>query len=125
MLLVEDDHKFADLLVRAFAHVGIGTVHRSTGDTALHSLHRETFGAAVLDVMIPHPDGLEVCRHLRSLDRNIGIVAISARSGAEHRNRARAAGADAFVPKPLSLRELVELTSALLDRQPSERTAAR
>ena len=117
ILVVEDDDKFAELLVRAFGRSGFDAVHRCTGDAALRALQAEPpFDAAVLDVMIPHPDGLEVCRHLRSLQSDVGIVAISARVGAEHRARARAAGADAFLAKPFRLQDLVLVTSELIAR---------
>lgn len=115
VLVVEDDAKFAQLLARAFDRVGMPTLHASTGDAALQCVqHGVGIRAAVLDVMIPHPDGIEVCRHLRRLDPALPLVAISARSGFEHRARAQAAGADAFLGKPFPLRELVELIGRLI-----------
>ncbi|HEU5085104.1 MAG TPA: response regulator transcription factor [Acidimicrobiales bacterium] len=121
VLVVEDDDKFAQLLERAFGRAGMATVHARTGDDALRCVLRGTsIRAAVLDVMIPHPDGIEVCRHLRRLDPTLPVVAISARSGSEHRSRARAAGADAFLGKPFPLRELVELIEALISQTTHE-----
>ena len=115
VLVVEDDEKFAQLLTRAFSRAGMSTLHASTGDDALRFVQRGVgYQAAVLDVMIPHPDGIEVCRHLRRVDPTLPVVAISARSGFGHRARARAAGADAFLAKPFSLRELVELIAQLI-----------
>lgn len=114
MLVVEDDEKFARLLARAFERSGISTVHAGTGDAALRCVqHGLGLRAAVLDVMIPHPDGIEVCRHLRRLGPSLPLVAMSSRSGAEHRSRARAAGADAFFGKPFSLLDLVDLVEEL------------
>lgn len=117
VLVVEDDDKFAQLLARAFGRAGLATVLARTGDDALRCVHYGTgIRAAVLDVMIPHPDGIEVCRHLRRLDPTLPLVAISARTGSEHRSRARAAGADAFLGKPFPLQELVELIEALISQ---------
>lgn len=115
VLLVEDDVKFALLVLRAFARAGLRVLHSQTGDAALHAVRSEgPFCAVVLDVMIPHPDGIEVCRHLRRMDAGVPVIAISARCGAEHRDRARAAGADAFLGKPFPLAELVQLTRTLV-----------
>lgn len=126
VLIVEDDEKLARLLARAFDQAGMTTLEVSTGDAALRSVqHGIAIRAAVLDVMIPHPDGLEVCRHLRRLDPLLPLVAISARVGPEHRSRARAAGADAFLGKPFPLSELVRLTRRLivpLDARAPERS---
>lgn len=121
VLVVEDDEKFAHLLTRALGRAGMATVLASTGDDALRCVqHGVGIRAAVLDVMIPHPDGIEVCRHLRRLDPNLPLVAISARLGFEHRSRARDAGADAFLGKPFPLRELVELVEALISQTTPE-----
>lgn len=121
VLLAEDDPKFADLLVRVFAHAGIDTVHTSTGDQALRVMQSGTkFRAAVLDVMIPHPDGLEVCRHLQRLAPKVPVVAISARTGSQHRARALAAGADVFLEKPFALHDLLCVTANLITRPSQE-----
>jgi len=122
VLLAEDDLKFAQLLVRVFARAGIDSVHTSTGDEALRVMQSGTeFRAAVLDVMIPHPDGLEVCRHLQRLTPELPVLAISARTGTQHRARALAAGADVFLEKPFALHDLMSLTASLVIR-PSQET---
>lgn len=113
--------KFAGLLVRVFAHAGIDTMHASTGDDALRLMQSGTrFRAAVLDVMLPHPDGLEVCRHLQRLAPEVPVVAISARTGSQHRARALAAGADVFLEKPFALHDLLCVTTDLITRPSRE-----
>ncbi len=115
VLVVEDDPKFGALVTRAFARSGMRSVHLLSGDGALRAMRSGIpFCAAVLDVMIPHPDGIEVCRYLRRLGSDIPVVAISARSSSDDRARVRAAGADAFLAKPFALTDLVDLTAALL-----------
>lgn len=117
VLLVEDDLKFAELLVRVFERSGLETMHTSTGDQALGIIQSGVdVQAAVLDVMIPHPDGLEVCRHLRRCAPGVPVIAVSARTGAQHRARALAAGAEVFLEKPFALRDLVSITTSLITR---------
>ncbi|MGK2928849.1 MAG: response regulator transcription factor [Acidimicrobiales bacterium] len=121
VLIVEDDIKFARLVERAFARVGLCSVHTETGDAALHAIRSQPgLCAVVLDVMIPHPDGIEVCHHLRRTEPQLPVVMMSARSGGEQRDRARAAGAGAFVSKPFPLHRLVRLTCELIDAEPAE-----
>jgi DNA-binding response OmpR family regulator len=74
----------------------------------------------VLDVMIPGPDGIEVCRELRRAGWHGAIVLISALDGAETRRRALGAGADAFLAKPFPLGDLVDALAELVLRRRSE-----
>jgi DNA-binding response OmpR family regulator len=72
--------------------------------------------AIVLDVMIPPPDGLEVCRRLRSGGWAGGVVIVSARSSPADREAATLAGVDRFLAKPFPLAELVFAVHALVNR---------
>lgn len=120
VLLVEDDEKFADLLARALGRIGLHAVHAATGDSALTAMRDSTpVAAVVLDIMIPHPDGIEVCRQLRRDGWQGPIVVISALDGADTRTRARSAGADVFVPKPFRLTELLDVVGTLVDGAPA------
>jgi CheY-like chemotaxis protein len=120
VLLVEDDEKFAGLLARAFGHLGFTAVLAVTGDGALDAMRQDRpFAAVVLDIMIPHPDGIEVCHQLRRDGWAGPIVIISALDGSETRTRARGAGADVFLPKPFRLEELLDAVSTLVDGSPS------
>jgi DNA-binding response OmpR family regulator len=68
----------------------------------------------VLDVMIPHPSGIEVCRHLRRQGWGGPVIVVSARSSPADREAAFRAGADAFLGKPFALSELLTTVSDLL-----------
>lgn len=121
ILIVEDDIQLARLVERAFARAGLRSVRTETGDGALHAIRSHPgLCAVVLDVMIPHPDGIEVCHHLRRTEPQLPVVMMSARSGGEQRTRARAAGARAFLSKPFPLHRLVCLTCDLIDTRPSD-----
>lgn len=116
VLVVEDDPKFAAVLHRHLVASGIRSCQAASGDTALRSVRDADVVAVLLDIMIPHPDGIEVCRQLRR-DRWTGlIVAMSARTGPIHEAAIRDAGADVFLAKPFPLEELSRaLTGLALD----------
>lgn len=109
VLVVEDDAKLARLLQRALARRGLVAVVAATGDEALRALRTSPgLSAMVLDVMIPHPDGIEVCRQARRDGWLHPVVVISARTDDLHARRAIDAGATVFLAKPFSLDELGE-----------------
>ena len=77
--------------------------------------------AIVLDVMIPSPDGFEVCRTLRRQGRSAPILLLSARDGIHDRVDGLDAGADDYVPKPFSFDELSARLRALIRRRTTDR----
>ena len=117
VLVVEDDPKFAAVLERHLHAVGVSSRLAESGDTALTAVRAFEVAGLVLDIMIPHPDGIEVCRQLRRDRWNGLIVAMSARTGPIHEAAIRDAGADVFLAKPFPLDDL---TAALAPVLPTE-----
>lgn len=118
VLLVEDDQKLADVLMRALTSSGFEAIMAGTGGDALEVMrHRRDIAAVVLDIMIPRPDGIEVCRGLRRAGWQGPVVLISALDGPETRRRCRSSGADAFLPKPFRLSDLLDKLTVLVDDQ--------
>lgn len=115
VLVVDDDDKLAAILVRSFERVGYSCVSAGSGDQALWAVSAHAPDALVLDVMIPHPSGVEVCRHLRAVGYEEPIVVMSARSGPQDRTAAERAGADRFLAKPFALAELTRLVDDLIE----------
>lgn len=113
-LVVEDDVKFAALLARALMRIGMRVELAVTGDGALNAMRSQDPVVVVLDVMIPHPDGIEVCSQLRRDGWDGPVVLISARCSPADRAAATRAGADAFLAKPFRLAELLETVDALV-----------
>jgi DNA-binding response OmpR family regulator len=97
------------MLVRA----GYEAVLAATGDDALRMMRDRAPDAVVVDVMIPHPDGIEVCRKFRRDGWRGPMIAISARSSADHRRRTLDAGADTFLGKPFRLVDLIDTLDQL------------
>ncbi len=106
VLVVDDDPKFVSVVVRYLERAGCDCLVGASGDQALWALLTDPPDVIVLDVMMPHPSGIEVCRHLRASGWTGGVVIVSARSSAADRAAAERAGADLFLAKPFALHEL-------------------
>jgi DNA-binding response OmpR family regulator len=114
VLIVEDDPKMAAIIERCLRRADYETEIAATGDQALWSVLDHAPTAMVLDVMIPHPSGIEVCRHLRGRGWEGPVVVVSARSSPADRDAALRAGANAFLGKPFGLTELLDTVGGLI-----------
>jgi DNA-binding response OmpR family regulator len=119
VLVVDDDLKFADIVVRRLERAGYDCVTGESGDQALWAVLEHRPRTIVLDVMMPHPSGIEVCRHLRADGWTGGVVIMSARSNPDDRATAVRAGADAFLAKPFALDDLVATVDSLTAPSPA------
>lgn len=118
MLLVEDDKPLADLLVWHFSRENFDVRWTADGDEAL-LLARETVpDIVILDWMIEGVSGIEVCRRLRrnSDTANVPIIMLTARGEETDRVRGLETGADDYLTKPFSPRELIARVGAVLRR---------
>jgi len=123
VLVVEDDLKMAALLRRALEREGYAVDVVGTGEDALWAAEELALDAVVLDVMIPEPDGVEVCRRLRGAGRWMPVLLLTARDAIADRVAGLDAGADDYLVKPFALEELFARLRALLRRGPTERPA--
>ncbi len=118
ILIVEDDPKTADLIRLYLEHAGYAISMASDGQEALRLAKVSPApDLLVLDVMLPKLDGLHVCRELR-LTTDAAIILLTARSTEEDRLEGLDMGADDYVTKPFSPRELVARVRAVLRRRP-------
>ncbi len=115
ILLIDDDARLFDLLRTFFADHGVTLHHAPDGPRGIASATSRTFDAVLLDVMMPHMDGLEVCRRLRA-HSSVPIVMLTARGDESDRVVGLELGADDYVPKPFSARELLARIRAVLRR---------
>jgi DNA-binding response OmpR family regulator len=115
ILVVEDDARTADSVALYLRHAGYEVRVVADGRAALDAAEADRPALVVLDVMLPAVDGIEVCRALR--DRmNAAIIMLTARSTERDKLRGLDAGADDYVTKPFSPRELVARVAAVLRR---------
>jgi two-component system response regulator MprA len=118
ILVADDEMAVRDALGRALSSEGYEVAFAGNGRETLIAVERDEPDAAVLDVMMPPPDGLEVCRRLRAADNMIPILMLTARREVSDRVAGLDAGADDYLPKPFALDELLARLRALLRRLP-------
>lgn len=118
LLIVEDDRPIAELLKHHFAAAGYTVTSTPDGDDALILIDEVKPDLILLDWMIEGTSGIEVCRRVRRSARNaqLPIIMLTARGDEEDRVRGLETGADDFVAKPFSPKELVARANALLRR---------
>jgi two-component system, OmpR family, phosphate regulon response regulator PhoB len=118
MLLVEDDPALAELLVWHFTKADFDVRHTPDGEEALILARETPPDIVILDWMIESLSGIEVCRRLRRVPdtANVPIIMLTARGEEDDRIRGLETGADDYVTKPFSPRELVARVLAVLRR---------
>jgi len=123
LLLVEDDDKLARVVARGLRHEGYAVDVAPDGDAALVQAGVWDYDAIVLDVMLPHRDGVAVCAALRERGCWAPVLMVTARGDVPDRVRGLDAGADDYLAKPFAFDELLARLRALLRRAPAERPA--
>ena len=120
ILVVEDDPAVRDVVEHALSREGMETATVENGEEALERLRGEPFDLVVLDVMLPGIDGISVCRELRAdggENGDIPVVMLTARDDEINVVVGLEVGADDYVTKPFSPRELVSRVRAHLRRR--------
>ena len=119
LLVVDDDSRLRDLLVRYLGEQGLEV--RAVGDAPqMDKLRtREHFDLIILDLMLPGEDGLTICRRLRGTGDTTPIIMLTAKGEEVDRIVGLEMGADDYLPKPFNPRELLARVHAVLRRQSS------
>lgn len=115
VLLVEDDPELATALAAKFAHSPYDLVHAATGSAALELVQTEQPDLMILDLMLPDIPGEQVLEYVRE-QSGLPVLIISAKSEEHDKIHGLQNGADDYVTKPLSPRELVARVGAVLRR---------
>lgn len=115
VLLVEDEGAIAQTVEYALRADGFETAHAMTGRAALALAATSAFDLAIVDIGLPDIDGFDVCRQLRRVG-DLPVIFLTARAGESERVQGLELGADDYVAKPFSPRELVARVRAVLRR---------
>ena len=116
ILLIEDDERLSAMLTEYLATMGFEARAAPDAASGLETLARSSYDALVLDVMLPDRDGFEVCRDVRTRS-DVPILMLTARGDETDRIVGLELGADDYLPKPFSPRELVARLRAILRRR--------
>jgi len=124
VLLIDDDERLFELLHGYLSPQGIQLSHAPSGAAGLASLGRQSFDALLLDVMMPGLDGLETLKRIRQRS-HVPILMLTARGDESDRVVGLEMGADDYIPKPFSPRELLARLRAVLRRLRPDANAER
>jgi DNA-binding response OmpR family regulator len=113
--LVDDDRRLFEVLEEYLGDHGILLAHAPDGTQGLERLRQDVFDAVLLDIMMPGPDGLEVLRQIR-VSQKLPVIMLTARGDESDRVVGLELGADDYIHKPFSARELVARLRAVLRR---------
>jgi DNA-binding response OmpR family regulator len=116
ILVVEDDTDISSLVELHLVDSGFTVERQSTGNEGLRRALSEPFDLVILDIMLPGVDGLEICRRLRGEKPGLPILMLTARSTELDRVLGLEMGADDYLTKPFSVRELVARVKAIFRR---------
>ncbi len=117
VLVVEDEAKIADFLVRGLREEGYAVEHASDGGAAWHALRSGEWDLILLDWWLPGEDGLTLLQRFRQLDRQTPVLFLTARDAVSDRVRGLDAGADDYLSKPFAFEELLARVRALVRRR--------
>ena len=120
MLVADDDAVVRDVVRRYLERDGLDVSIARNGTEALRLLEAQRIDVAVLDVMMPGPDGLSLCRSLRQRgDYSVPVILLTALGEEDDRIAGLEAGADDYLTKPFSPRELALRVRSVLRRSPT------
>jgi DNA-binding response OmpR family regulator len=119
LLVVDDDSRLRDLLIRYLGEQGFEVKGVADAAQMERTRNREHFDLIVLDLMLPGEDGLSICRRLRGTGDMTPIVMLTAKGDEVDRIVGLEMGADDYLPKPFNPRELLARVHAVLRRQGS------
>ena len=126
LLLIEDDHRLAQMVGDYLKQSGFQIRHAPTGSEGLNQVQQHAPDLVLLDLMLPDLDGLEVCRRIRSLPQALGqtpVLMLTAKGDPMDRIVGLELGADDYLPKPFEPRELLARIRAVLRRHAPNDTA--
>lgn len=118
ILVVDDEEHILELIKFNLEKNGFDVVTCDNGEKSIHLLTTNLFDLVILDLMLPEMDGIEVCKHIRKIEKleKLPIIMLTARSEETDRVLGLELGADDYMVKPFSVRELIARIRAVLRR---------
>ena len=116
VLIVEDDRKIASFVVKGLKQSGFAVDHASNGEEGLINAQSFSYDAAIVDLMLPNLDGLNLIQQLRARGKHLPVLILSAKASVDDRVRGLQAGGDDYLTKPFAFSELLARVHALIRR---------
>lgn len=117
ILLIEDEDKIAEFVIKGFQAVGYEVEHVMDGATGLARCLDAVCDVVILDVMLPQLDGFEVLRQMRQQGSTLPVIVLSAKGELPDRLHGFEIGADDYLPKPFYVEELIARVKAVMLRR--------
>ena len=117
ILVVEDEAKIADFLIRGLREEGYAVEHAADGASAWNALRTGEWDLVLLDWWLPDQDGLTILQRFRQIGRHTPVLFLTARDAVSDRVRGLDAGADDYLVKPFAFEELMVRVRALVRRR--------
>lgn len=114
ILLVDDEQKNLNALVRIFMDTAYDLVIASNGEEALKKVEQYTPSLVILDIMMPGMDGIKVCSRIKAMNENIMVLMLSAKATLEDRMKGYAVQADDYIVKPYNPDELIAKVNIII-----------
>lgn len=115
ILVVEDELEIGNLLKKYLEFEGYHVVHKEDGQAGLKAFNKELFDLVITDIMMPVMDGIELCGHIRE-NSNVPIMFLTAKDEEIDTLQGLMQGADDYITKPFSIREVIARVKSLLRR---------
>ena len=117
ILILEDEIGIRSFVSINLKREGYEVIEAGTGSEAIEKLNSEkNISVALLDIMLPDMSGIEVCKYIRENHDNIGVIMLTAKSQEEDKIEGFVSGADDYIIKPFSIKELLARVAALIRR---------
>ena len=116
ILLVEDDQKIASFIIKGLKAEGFALDHAADGEDGLHLALTEPYDAAIVDIMLPRVNGLELVANVRREKLKTPVIILSAKGEVDDRVKGLQTGADDYLAKPFAFSELLARLQALIRR---------
>ena len=115
VLLVEDEKSIAEGIIYNLKNEGLKVTHVDDGKIAIDIFNEEHFDLLILDIMLPEVSGLEICKKIRK-SSNVPIIILTAKDDENDKIIGLEMGADDYITKPFSVKELISRVKAVLRR---------
>ena len=115
VLLVEDEKSIAEGIIYNLKNEGFKLTHVDDGKIAIDIFNEEHFDLIILDIMLPEVSGLEICKAIRK-SSNVPIIMLTAKDDENDKISGLEMGADDYITKPFSVKELISRVKAVLRR---------